>query len=141
MFCSVVRAAEHRRCAGWARLLGGVFDNPERMRFTCYGSHDRGASWKVVYTFEKNAIRPFTTSFMTAGRLFLGVDRGCGCGMSHSMRFAGLGAASSSVISGNNRREPWPGAREDGVIFRVRHALETELYLQAGSQGNLKRLA
>src|SRR5882724_7555257 len=36
---------------------GEYFDNPARDAVHIYGSEDRGASWKIFYTFEKNAIR------------------------------------------------------------------------------------
>ena len=36
---------------------GEYFDNPSRDAVHVYGSDDRGASWKVVYSFGKNAIR------------------------------------------------------------------------------------
>jgi hypothetical protein len=36
---------------------GEYFDNPARDAVHVYGSEDRGASWKVAYTFPKNSIR------------------------------------------------------------------------------------
>src|SRR5882724_3335836 len=121
---------------------GEYFDNPERDAVYVYGSHDRGASWKVVHTFEKGAIRHvhnIVYDRWAACFLVLTGDVGAECRI---LRASLDWSRIESVISGNQQARAVAAVpREDGLYFASDTPLEQNYIYRLDRQGNLKRLA
>src|SRR5882672_5197346 len=121
---------------------GEYFDNPERDAVHVYGSNDRGANWKVVYSFEKGAIRHVhNIVYDQWGNCFwvLTGDMGAECRV---LRASVDWSRIDSVISGNQQARAVAAVpREDGLYFASDTPLEQNYIYKLDRQGNLTRLA
>ena len=121
---------------------GEYFDNPGRDAVHIYGSDNGGASWKVVYSFEKNAIRHVhNIVYDRWGDCFwvLTGDVGGECRVLRaSLDFRRI----ESVISGNQQARAVAAVpKEDGLYFASDTPLEQNYIYKLDRQGNLARLA
>jgi len=121
---------------------GEYFDNPERDAVHVYGSNDRGANWKVVYSFGKGAIRHVhNIVYDQWGNCFwvLTGDMGAECRV---LRASVDWSRIDSVISGNQQARAVAAVpREDGLYFASDTPLEQNYIYKLDRQGNLTRLA
>jgi len=121
---------------------GEYFDNPGRDAVHVYGSNDHGATWRVVYSFAKGAIRHIHN---------IVYDRWAGCfwvltgdiGDECRILRASLDWSSvDSVISGNQQARAVAAVpKEDGLYFASDTPLEQNYIYKLDRQGNLVRLA
>jgi hypothetical protein len=121
---------------------GEYFDNPERDAVHVYGSHDRGASWKVVYSFEKGAIRHVHNIVYDLWEECFWVLTG-DVGSECRILWASLDwSRVESVISGNQQARAVAAVpREGGLYFASDTPLEQNYIYKLDRQGNLARLA
>jgi len=121
---------------------GEYFDNPERDAVHVYGSHDLGASWKVVYSFEKGAIRHvhnIVYDLWEERFWVLTGDVGSECRI---LRASLDWSRVESVISGNQQARAVAAVpKEDGLYFASDTPLEQNYIYKLARQGNLERLA
>jgi hypothetical protein len=121
---------------------GEYFDNPGRDAVHVYGSNDRGASWKVVYSFEKKAIRHVhNIVYDRWGDCFwvLTGDLGGECRV---LRASLDWSRVESVISGNQQARAVAAVpKRDGLYFASDTPLEQNYIYKLDRQQNLARLA
>ena len=121
---------------------GEYFDNPARDAVHVYGSEDRGASWKIVYSFEKNAIRHVHNIVYDRweGRFWvLTGDVGAECRI---LRASLDWSRVEPVISGNQQvRAVAAVPSEEGLYFASDTPLEKNHIYKLNRQGNVERLA
>ncbi len=120
---------------------GEYFDNPKGDAVHIYGSEDRGATWKVVYSFEKNAIRHVhNIAHDRWANCFwvLTGDVGAECRVVRaSLDFGRV----ESVISGNQQARAVAAVpKEDGLYFASDTPLEQNYIYKLDRQGGLSRL-
>ena len=121
---------------------GEYFDNPGRDAVHVYGSNDHGATWRVVYSFAKGAIRHIHN---------IVYDRWAGCfwvltgdiGDECRILRASLDwSRVESVISGNQQARAVAAVpREDGLYFASDTPLEQNCIYKLDRKGDLTRLA
>jgi hypothetical protein len=121
---------------------GEYFDNPARDAVHIFGSNDRGASWKIVYSFEKKAIRHVHNIVYDRWADCFWVltgDVGEECRVLRaSLDFSRI----ESVISGNQQARAVAAVpKEDGLYFASDTPLEQNYIYRLDRQGNLARLA
>lgn len=121
---------------------GEYFDNPERDAVHVYGSDDCGASWKVVYSFDKQAIRHVHNivydRWVDCFWVLTG-DVGEECRI---LRVSLDWGRVETVISGNQQARAVAAVpREDGLYFASDTPLEQNYIYKLDRRGNLARLA
>jgi len=126
-----------------ARVFWGeYFDNPGRDAVHVYGSDDRGASWKVVHTFEKGAIRHVHNIVYDRWEDCFWVltgDVGAECRI---LRAALDWSRIEPVISGNQQARAVAAVpKEDGLYFASDTPLEQNYIYKLDRRRNLTRLA
>jgi len=121
---------------------GEYFDNPGRDAVYVYGSHDRGASWKVVYSFEKNAIRHVHNIVYDRWEECFWVLTGDMGGECRILRASLDCIRMESVVSGNQQARAVAAVpKEDGLYFASDTPLEQNYVYKLDRQRNLTRLA
>src|SRR5258706_2700143 len=121
---------------------GEYFDNLGRDAVYGYGSDDRGASWKGVYSFEKNAIRHVHNIVYDHWENCFWVltgDVGPECRI---LRASLDWSRVETVISGNQQARAVAAVpKEDGLYFASDTPLEQNYIYKLDRQQNLARLA
>lgn len=121
---------------------GEYFDNPGRNAVHIYGSDDRGASWKVVYSFEKKAIRHVHNIVYDRWADCFWVLTGDIDGECRVLRASLDFSRVESVISGNQQARAVAAVpKKDGLYFASDTPLEQNYIYKLDRQGNLARLA
>jgi len=134
-------AAEHRRCAGWASVLGEYFDNPGRDEVHVYGSDDGGANWRIVYSFEKGAIRHVHNIVYDRWVDCFWVLTGDVGGECRVLRASLDWRHIEPVISGNQQARAVAAVpKKDGLYFASDTPLEQNYIYKLDQRGNLARL-
>jgi len=121
---------------------GEYFDNLGRDAVHVYGSHDRGASWRVVYSFEKGAIRHVHNIVYDRWADCFWVltgDVGSECRI---LRVSLDWTRIESVISGNQQARAVAAVpKEDGLYFASDTPLEQNYIYRLDRKASLARLA
>jgi len=121
---------------------GEYFDNPGRDAVHIYGSDDRGASWRVVHSFEKGAIRHVhNIVYDRWGDCFwvLTGDVGSECRI---LRASLDWSRVESVIAGNQQARAVAAVpKEDGLYFASDTPLEQNYIYKLDRHRNLAQLA
>lgn len=121
---------------------GEYFDNPGRDAVHVYGSEDRGASWKIVYSFPRNSVRHIHNIVYDRWKDCLWVltgDIGEECRVLHaSLDWKQL----EVVLSGNQQaRAVAAVVTKDGLYFASDTPLEQNYVYKLDREGKLERMA
>lgn len=121
---------------------GEYFNNPQRDEVHVYGSEDRGATWKVVYSFEKGSIRHIhNIVFDRWDDCFwmLTGDVGAECRI---LRVSRDWSRIETVLSGNQQARAVAAVpKQDGLYFASDTPLEQNYIYRLDRLGSLARLS
>ncbi len=121
---------------------GEYFDNAARDEVYIYTSHDRGASWKIAYTFPKGEIRHVHNIVYDRWENCLWVltgDNGSECRI---LRASCDFSTVDVVLSGNQQaRAVAMVAMEDGLYFSSDTPLESNHVYRIDRKGKVDRIA
>lgn len=121
---------------------GEYFDNPGRDAVHIYGSEDRGASWKIVYSFEKSAIRHVHNIVYDRWADCFWVLTGDVGDECRILRSSLDWSRVEFVISGNQQARAVAAVpKEDGLYFASDTPLEQNYIYKLDRHGNLARVA
>jgi hypothetical protein len=121
---------------------GEYFDNPERDAVHVYESDDRGANWKVVYSFEKGAIRHVHNIVYDRWADCFWVLTGDVGGECRVLRASMDWSHIEPVISGNQQARAVAAVpKQDGLYFASDTPLEQNYIYKLDRKGNLVQLA
>ncbi len=121
---------------------GEYFDNPGRDAVHVYGSEDRGASWKIVYSFPKNSIRHIHNLVYDRWEDCLWVLTGDVGEECRVLRVSLDWKQVEVVLSGNQQaRAVAAVATADGLYFASDTPLEQNYIYELDREGKLKSVA
>src|SRR5882672_166446 len=120
---------------------GEYFDNPGRDEVHVYGSDDGGANWRIVYSFEKGAIRHVHNIVYDRWVDCFWVLTGDVGGECRVLRASLDWRHIEPVISGNQQARAVAAVpKKDGLYFASDTPLEQNYIYKLDQRGNLARL-
>jgi hypothetical protein len=121
---------------------GEYFDNPARDEVHVYGSDDRGASWKIVYSFPKNSIRHVHNIVYDRWEDCLWVLTGDVGEECRVLRVSRDWSRVETVVSGNQQARAVAAVpMKDGLYFASDTPLERNYIYKLDRKRNLTQLS
>jgi len=121
---------------------GEYFDNPERDAVHIYGSEDRGASWRVVHSFEKKSIRHVHNIIYDRWADCFWVLTGDVAEECRVLRVSRDWRKVETLLRGNQQTRAVAAVpREDGLYFASDTPLEQNYIYKLDRRGSLARLS